>query len=258
MTDTFVTVTKQPAYVRGRLVRRIVIKISGEALGGASGEKLDEAECLRIAAEIIETMKYFDIEVIIVVGAGNWWRGALATGMSRVEADYIGMNMTNANAAALRSFFKQLGCPVRVHTALETDQLAEPYRRLRALHQLGKGHVVILGGGLGIPYLTTDTTAIVRAGELEADIVLMAKNGVGGIFPKNPDIHPGQQMIEEITVAEALANPEIRIMDPAALMLSKPEDVNVPIQVYSGNTPGELRQVLSGETVGTLVLPAAA
>lgn len=249
MTNTSITVTKQPAYVRGRLVRRIVIKISGEALGGASGEKLDEAECLRIAAEIIETMKYFDIEVIIVVGAGNWWRGALATGMSRVEADYIGMNMTNANAAALRSFFKQLECPVRVHTALETDQLAEPYRRLRALHQLGKGHVVILGGGLGIPYLTTDTTAIVRAGELEADIVLMAKN---------PDIHPGQQMIEEITVAEALANPEIRIMDPAALMLSKPEDVNVPIQVYSGNTPGELRQVLSGETVGTLVLPAAA
>lgn len=238
-----------------RNFQRIVIKISGEAMGGESGQGVDVDECQRIATEIAMAHKDGH-QIAVVVGGGNFWRGANATGMARAEADYIGMNMTVSNASILRAILSELGCNVRAHSSLSTEQLAEPYRRLRAIHQMETGNIVVLGGGLGNPYFTTDTTTVVRAGELGATHILMAKNGVDGVYNKDPKHHPDAEKFEELALGDAIDQRDtIRVMDLTAMTINF-MDVKLPITVYDGNKARELHRVLCGDPgVGTLVLP---
>jgi uridylate kinase len=230
--------------------RRVLLKISGEAIGSHNGYSIDPNKAENVAAKISE-LHEMGVEVAVVVGAGNLWRGtaARARGMDRATADYMGMLGTVMNALALMDAIERAGVFVRVQTALEMRAVAEPYIRRRALRHLEKGRVVIFGGGTGNPYFSTDTAAALRAMEIDAELVIKATK-VDGVYDKDPKTHPDAVKFDSLTYIEAL-NRRLEVMDSTALSLCM--DNELPILVIDLWHETALARALKGEAVGTLV-----
>jgi uridylate kinase len=227
--------------------------MSGEALASAaSDETIDAATVERVAKEMALAMEGGGLELAVVVGGGNIWRGEQDRGeaIGRVTADYMGMLATLINALALQDALEQLGVPTRVQTAVEINKLAESYIRRRAIRHLEKGRVVIFAAGTGNPFFTTDTAAALRAAEIHAEIILMAKNGVQGVYTADPAVDPRAEFIPEITHMEALER-RLRVMDSTALALCM--ENSMPLNVFNMDDAASIPRIISGERVGTLV-----
>jgi len=231
--------------------KRVVLKLSGEALAGNEGFGIDPNTIHDIARQLSEVVT-LGVQVAVVVGGGNIWRGVSgsAQGMDRATADYMGMLATVLNALALQDALEHLSVDTRVQTSVEMRQVAEPYIRRRAMRHLEKGRVVILAGGTGNPYFSTDTTAALRAAEIEADVILMAKNGVDGVYDADPQEVPNAVKYEELGFFDVLSQ-GLKIMDSTATSLCMDNDI--PILVFSINEPGNIRRAVMGENLGTIV-----
>ena len=240
--------------VRPRL-NRVLLKLSGEAFAGEQGYGIDPETISGIAREIADVI-HAGTQVAVVVGGGNILRGAVASGrgMERATADYAGMLATVINALALQDAMEKHGIESRVQTALTITQVAEPFIRRRAIRHLEKGRVVILAGGTGNPYVTTDTASALRALELGADAVLMAKNGTDAIYDSDPRTNPDARPYKNVSYDEALEK-KLRVMDLTALTMCM--DNNVPILVFDMNVHGNIARAVSGEEIGTYVGKAA-
>ena len=235
-------------------MRRVVLKLSGEALASsASDETIDAATVDFLAREIAASMDVGGLELAVVVGGGNIWRGATGAmaGMNRANSDLMGMLGTVINSLALQDAIESHGRATRVMSAIEMDQVAEPYIRRRAVRHLEKGRVVIFAAGMGNPYFTTDTPAAQRAAEIEAEIVLKGTHGgVDGVYSADPKLDPGATRYEELSFDEAISK-NLRVMDLTAITFCK--DNSLPIRVFDLMAPDNLRRALAGEAVGTLV-----
>ncbi|MGC8498096.1 MAG: UMP kinase [Acidimicrobiales bacterium] len=235
-------------------MRRLVLKMSGEALASAaSDETIDATTVDFLAREIAAAMDRGGLELAVVVGGGNIWRGATGAmaGMNRANSDLMGMLGTVINALALQDAIESHGRPTRVMSAIGMDQVAEPYIRRRAVRHLEKGRVVIFAAGMGNPYFTTDTPAAQRAAEIEADLVLKGTHGgVDGVYDQDPRQHPAARRFTEISFDEVIAR-ELRVMDMTAITFCK--DNNLPIRVFDLMKEGNLGHVLDGDAIGTLV-----
>jgi len=228
--------------------RRVVLKLSGEALAGQNGFGLDP-QVLMALAEQIKTVHAMGVQVAIVVGAGNFWRGRQGQqmGMDRASADYMGMLATVMNALALQDAIEKQQVDTRVMSAVEMRQIAEPYIRRRAIRHLEKGRVVIFAAGTGNPYFTTDTTAALRAAEIEADAILMGKQGVEGVYDSDPRVNRHAVKYDEVTYQEVLAK-NLQVMDATATALCM--DNQLPIVVFDVMGPNYIVKVVLGEDVG--------
>ncbi|WP_404311272.1 UMP kinase [Agrococcus terreus] len=229
--------------------RRVLLKLSGEAFGGGSlGVNPDVVQ--GIARQIAEAAE--SIEIAIVVGGGNFFRGAELSqrGMERGRADYMGMLGTVMNALALQDFLEQAGAETRVQSAIQMTQVAEPYIPRRAERHLEKGRVVIFGAGAGLPYFSTDTVAAQRALEIDADQVLVAKNGVDGVYSADPKVDPEATRFEEVTYQDALVR-GLKVVDSTAFSLCM--DNRMPMRVFGMDGERQLTRAILGEPVGTLV-----
>lgn len=233
--------------------KRVLLKLSGEALADKNNNMILENYSLDQVAASIKLMVDKGMEVAVVVGAGNIWRGKLAKqiGIERSTADYMGMLGTIINALALQSAIEKTGLGCRVLSALEIKAVAETYIRRRAIRHLEKGRVVIFAGGTGNPYFTTDTCATLRAMEIEADAILMAKNGVDGVYTADPKLDKNAQFIKTITFDEMLKR-ELRVMDPTAIALLK--DNQIEIRVFDMNEPTNIEKLINGEDIGTTII----
>jgi uridylate kinase len=231
--------------------KRVLLKLSGEALGGDAEFGIDAAVLATIANRI-KPVVGMGVGIAIVVGGGNIWRGAEAAkeGMDGVTADYAGMLATIINALALQDVLEREGITTRVQSAIEVQQVAEPYIRRRAIRHLEKGRVVIFAGGTGNPYMTTDTTAALRAIEIEAEVLLMSKNNVDGIYSADPLKDRNAKKFDRITHLQAL-NMQLEVMDATALSLCL--ENRLPIVVFDLRSPGSIERVVAGELIGTLV-----
>ncbi len=231
--------------------KRIVLKLSGEALAGEQGYGIDPQTVEKIAKQVVEVSK-LGIQVAIVVGGGNIWRGlsGSAKGMDRVSADYMGMLATVMNALALQDAMENHGVATRVQTAINMQQVAEPYIRRRAIRHMEKGRVVIFGAGTGNPYFSTDTTAALRAAEIEADAILMAKNGVDGVYDSDPKVNPNAKMFKKLSYLDVI-NKDLKVMDATATTLCR--NNNIPILVFNIDVEGNIVEAASGKDLGTLV-----
>ncbi|HZK54171.1 MAG TPA: UMP kinase [Desulfosporosinus sp.] len=229
---------------------RIVLKISGEALAGSQGYGLQHDMLVSVAAQVAE-IRGMGVEVCLVVGGGNIWRGIAgsAQGMDRATADYMGMLATVMNALALQDALEKAGSVTRVLSAIEMRQVAEPYIRRRAIRHMEKGRIVIFAAGTGNPYFSTDTTAALRAAEVEADVILMAKR-VDGVYDCDPLKNPHAKRFDRLTYLDVLSK-ELGVMDSTATSLCM--DNNIPVIVFDLTTPGNIRRVLMGEAIGTYV-----
>lgn len=242
----------QPASHTTPVYKRILLKLSGEALQGNQGYGVD-AEVLRtIAGEIGELIE-LGVEVAIVIGGGNIFRGlrAAASGMDRASADYMGMLATVMNSLALQDALEQRGVYTRVLSAIEMKEVAEPYIRRRATRHLEKGRVVIFAAGTGNPYFTTDTAAALRAMEVQAEVVLKATK-VDGVYDRDPAVHPDAVRYDQLTYLDVLAQ-GLSVMDATAISLCKENDL--PIVVFDMLTASNIRRVVCGEPIGTRVGP---
>ncbi len=230
---------------------RVVLKLSGEALAGAQGFGIDP-ETIQSIAQQIKDVCALGLEVALVVGGGNIWRGASgsAKGMDRATADYMGMLATVMNALALQDALEGIDVVTRVQSSVEMRQFAEPYIRRRAIRHLEKGRVVIFAAGTGNPYFSTDTTAALRAAEMEADAILMAKKGVDGVYDSDPRINPDAKKYETLDFLEVL-NQGLQVMDSTAASLCM--DNGIPLVVFNLETPGNIMRVVKGEQIGTIV-----
>jgi uridylate kinase len=230
--------------------RRILLKLSGEALMGPRDHGMDLATIDGIAAEIV-AVHDTDVEIAIVVGAGNIYRGmaAAAEGMDRATADYAGMLATILNALALQDALERAGAQTRVQSAIEVQEVAEPYIRRRAIRHLEKHRIVLFAAGTGNPFFTTDTAAALRALEINADAILMGKHGVEGVYDGDPDLDPNAQFLPKLTHLEAIER-GLKVMDTTALSLCMDNDI--PIYVF-GMEPGNVSRVVAGERVGTII-----
>jgi uridylate kinase len=235
----------QPAF------RRILLKLSGESLMG-SLEYGTDPERLHAVAEEVKAVHDRDVEIAIVLGAGNIYRGiaGAAEGMDRATADYMGMLAIVLNALQLQDALEKLGVHTRVQSAIHVQEVAEPYIRRRAMRHLEKGRVVIFAAGTGNPFFTSDTAAALRAVEVHAEALLMGKNGVEGVFTADPRTDPGAEFIERISHMEALER-RLRVMDLTALTLCM--ENNLPIYVFNMDDARNIERIVSGERVGTLV-----
>jgi len=232
---------------------RVLLKVSGEAFAGDAGYGIDGHVVQRVAKEIAEVRSDHDIEIAIVVGGGNIWRGmsGAGAGMDRAQADYMGMLATVINALALQDTLEQLGQPTRVQSAIQMAQVAEPYIRRPAVRHLEKGRVVIFAGGTGNPFFTTDTTAALRAVEIEASVLLKGTHsGTDGIYTDDPRTNPNATKLDEVTYLDVL-NQGLRAMDSTAITLCM--DNALPIVMFDLTAQGNVRSLLEGGTVGTLV-----
>ena len=231
--------------------KRVVMKLSGEALAGAQGHGINPPEIRKVAEEIKEVHD-LGVEIAIVVGGGNMWRGEAGAqmGMERAQADYIGMLGTVMNALALQDNLETIGVPTRVQTSIEMRQIAEPYIRRKAVRHLEKGRIVIFAAGTGSPYFSTDTTAALRASEINADVILMAKNGVDGVYSADPKTNQEAVKFERLTHMEVI-NKGLRVMDTTASSLSMDNDI--PLVVFNMNEHGNIKRVVEGENIGTTV-----
>ncbi|MDR1774694.1 MAG: UMP kinase [Clostridioides sp.] len=229
------------------IYKRVLLKLSGEALSGDKGFGINN-EVLNDIAEGIKRIQEFGIEVAVVVGGGNFWRGRTNPQMDRTTADYIGMLATVMNAMALQDAFEQIGVSTRVQSAIDMRQVAEPYIRRRAVRHLEKGRVVIFGAGTGNPYFTTDTTAALRAAEMEADVILLAKN-VDAVYDKDPKIYDDAVKFTELSYMEVIQR-ELKVMDSTATSLCM--DNKIPIAVFELSTENIVKAVM-GINTGTIV-----
>jgi uridylate kinase len=232
--------------------KRVVLKLSGEALAGNKGYGIDPEIVDAIAREIKETKQSTDLEIAIVVGGGNIWRGLAgsAKGMDRATADYMGMLATVMNALALQDALETCEVDTRVQSAIEMRQVAEPYIRRRAIRHLEKGRVVIFASGTGNPYFSTDTTAALRAAEIEADVILMAKKNTDGVYDSDPRYNPEAKKFTELEYIEVLQR-GLGVMDSTATSLCM--DNKIPIIVFSIDEPGNILKAALGENIGTVV-----
>ena len=231
---------------------RVLLKVSGEAFAGQGGYGVDGEIVARIAASIIEVKSTFEVDVAVVVGGGNIWRGmtGAGAGMDRAQADYMGMLATVINGLALQETLERLGQPTRVQSAIHMSQVAEPYIRRRAIRHLEKGRVVIFAGGTGNPFFTTDTTAALRAVEIDAHAILMGKHGTDGVYSDDPRSNPDAELITELSYIDVL-NRGLKVMDSTAITLCMDNDL--PIVVFDLMGDGLIARILAGDTVGTLV-----
>lgn len=231
--------------------KRVLLKLSGEALGGTNACGIDSATLVTIAKQVRQVVE-MGVGMAIVVGGGNFWRGSEAAeaGMDRVTADYAGMVATVVNALALQDALEKAGVVTRTQTAIGIQQVAEPYIRRRAIRHLEKGRAVIFAGGTGNPYMSTDTAAALRAIEIEAEVLLMTKNNVDGIYNDDPRKNPRAKKFDRLTYLEAL-NLRLAVMDATALSLCL--DNKLPIIVFDLGNPRNMEQAVLGEPVGTLV-----
>ena len=229
--------------------KRILIKLSGEALAGDKGVGINIQTVQKMAEEIKEVHD-LGIEIALVIGGGNLWRGepAAEAGMDRVQADYTGMLGTVMNALVMADSLQRVGVDTRVQTAIAMQQVAEPYIRGRALRHLQKGRIVIFGAGIGSPYFSTDTTAALRAAEIEADA--MAKNGVDGVYNADPKKDKTAVKFDELTHRDVISK-GLRIMDSTASTLSMDNDID--LVVFNMNEAGNIKRVVFGEQIGTTV-----
>ncbi|MBF0787172.1 UMP kinase [Streptococcus sp. 19428wC2_LYSM12] len=230
---------------------RILIKLSGEALAGERGIGIDIPTVQQMAQEIQEVAAS-GVQIALVIGGGNLWRGepAAEAGMDRVQADYTGMLGTVMNALVMADALQQVGVDTRVQTAIAMQSVAEPYIRGRALRHLEKGRIVIFGAGIGSPYFSTDTTAALRAAEIEADAILMAKNGVDGVYNADPKKDANAVKFNELTHREVISR-GLKIMDATASTLSMDNDID--LVVFNMNETGNIKRVVFGEQIGTTV-----
>lgn len=231
--------------------KRVVMKLSGEALAGDAGHGINPPEIRKVAEEIKEVHD-LGVQIAIVVGGGNMWRGEAGAqmGMERAQADYIGMLGTVMNALALQDNLESIGVPTRVQTAIEMRQVAEPYIRRKAMRHLEKGRIVIFAAGTGSPYFSTDTTSALRASEINADVILMAKNGVDGVYSADPRKDASAVKYDKLTHMEII-NKGLQVMDTTASSLSM--DNNIPLVVFNMNERGNIKKVVQGENIGTTV-----
>lgn len=230
--------------------QRVLLKLSGEVFGG--GGVGVAPDVVRGIAEQIATASRAGVQIAIVVGGGNFFRGAelQQLGMDRTRADYMGMLGTVMNCLALQDFLEKEGIDTRVQTAITMGQVAEPYIPRRAMRHLQKGRVVIFGAGAGMPFFSTDTVSAQRALEIKCDAVLIAKNGVDGVYTADPKQDPDARKLDTVTFHEALAN-NLRIVDAAAFSLCMDNDL--PMHVFGMEGPGNITRALQGEKIGTLV-----
>ena len=231
--------------------KRVILKLSGEALAGDKGFGIDPEVVDSIAKQIQDVLAA-GFEVAIVNGGGNIWRGlsGSAKGMDRATADYMGMLATVINSLALQDAMENRGVVTRVQTAIEMRQIAEPYIRRRAIRHMEKGRVVIFAAGTGNPYFSTDTTAALRAAEIEADVILMAKKGVDGVYDRDPAKHPEAKKFETLDYIEVIQR-NLGVMDSTAISLCM--DNKIPIVVFNIDKPGNILKAALGEHIGTLV-----
>lgn len=236
---------KEPVY------KRIVLKVSGESLAGQAGYGIESGVINSIAEQVKEVVE-LGVEVAIVCGGGNIWRGIAGSekGIDRGTADYMGMLATVMNALALQDALEQIGVPTRVQSSIAMQQIAEPYIRRRAIRHLEKGRVVIFAAGTGNPFFSTDTTAALRAAEIEADVILMAKNKVDGVYSADPFKDENAEKFEQLTYLEVL-NRNLGVMDSTASSLCM--DNNIPLIVFAMTENGNIKRVVLGEKIGTIV-----
>ncbi|OCT13785.1 UMP kinase [Paenibacillus pectinilyticus] len=231
--------------------KRIVLKLSGEALAGQQGYGIDSEVITSIAQQVKDVVE-LNVEVAIVVGGGNIWRGIAGSekGMDRATADYMGMLATVMNSLALQDALENIEVPTRVQSSITMQQVAEPYIRRRAMRHLEKGRVVIFAAGTGNPYFSTDTTAALRAAEIEAEVILMAKNKVDGVYSADPFKDPTAKKFETLTYMEVISN-NLGVMDSTASSLCM--DNNIPLVVFNITEKGNIKRVVLGEKIGTTV-----
>lgn len=228
--------------------KRIIIKLSGEALSGNVGFGIDPPTVQRICESIKEVFEK-DVEIAIVVGGGNFWRGRFGEGMDKSTADYMGMLSTVINALALQDVLEQMDVPVRVQTAIEMKEVAEPYIRRKAMRHLEKKRVVIFAAGTGNPFFTTDTTASLRAAEVDAEIILLAKS-VDAVYDDDPAVNPKAKRYEKLSYIDVI-NQGLKVMDSTAITLCM--DNNIPILVFGLNEPENILKAVCGEKIGTII-----
>ncbi|MDU5470481.1 MAG: UMP kinase [Peptoniphilus harei] len=229
--------------------KRIVLKLSGEALAGSNTVGID-IDYVNLIAKQVKKIYDSGVETGIVVGGGNFWRGRDENNIDRATSDYMGMLGTVMNALALQDSLEKLGVITRVQTAIEMKQVAEPYIRRRAIRHLEKGRVVIFSAGVGNPYFSTDTAAALRAAEIDADVILLAKKGVDGIYDSDPNINPDAKKFDNLTYREIL-NKNLKIMDGTATTLCM--ENNIPLQVFGIDEEDAMYKVVCGEDIGTNV-----
>ncbi len=228
---------------------RVVLKLSGESMAGGKPSGID-MEFVNKMAEAIKAAKTDDIEISIVVGGGNFWRGRDAASIERATSDYMGMLGTVMNALALQSALEQKGVVTRVQTSIEMRAIAEPYIRRRAIRHLEKGRVVIFAAGTGNPYFSTDTTAALRAAEIEADEILVAKKGVDGVYSSDPKLDKNATKFDELSYGEILAR-NLKILDSTATSLCMDNDI--PLLVFGIDEFDNITRALKGEKIGTII-----
>ncbi len=230
------------------IYKRILLKISGEALAGKDRFGIDEKMTQKVAAEI-KQIHNLGVQVAIVVGGGNFWRGRTSKDMDRATADYMGMLATVMNTLALQDAFLAIGVPAKVQTAIEMVEIAEPYARRKALSHLEHGDVVIFGAGTGNPFFSTDTAAALRAAEIDAEAILLAKN-VDGVYDKDPATNPDAVRYDQLTFMEVVEK-DLKVMDLTAATLCK--DNNIDIHVFAIAEEGNVLRAIAGEKIGTII-----
>ena len=236
----------------GARYRRVLLKLSGESFKGTRGFGIDH-DAVNYMARQIKSVRQMGVELGVVVGGGNIWRGAEAEslGMDRASADYAGMLATVINALTLQdSLERNYDVDTRTQSAINVQQVAEPYIRRRAIRHLEKGRVVLFASGLGSPFMTTDTAAALRVTEIDAEILLMAKHGVDGVYESDPNTNPNASRLDFITYRDAITK-RLGVMDTTALSLC--EENNIPIVVFDLFVEGSIERIISGERVGSLV-----
>lgn len=235
----------QPKY------KRIVLKLSGEALAGEEGFGINPAVVNETAKQVKEIYE-LGVEIAIIIGGGNIWRGKAASemGMERASADYMGMLATVMNSLAMQDALENMGVPTRVQTSIHMSQVAEPYIRRKAVRHLEKRRVVIFGGGTGNPYFSTDTTAALRAAEIGADVILMAKNSVDGVYSADPNKDATAVKYDQLTYMDMLQK-ELEVMDSTASSLCK--DNNIDLLVFNMSKEGNITKAVCGENIGTVI-----
>ncbi|GAA0861535.1 Uridylate kinase [uncultured Clostridium sp.] len=229
------------------MYKRVLLKLSGEALSGDKGFGINN-EVVNDIAQAIKQIQEIGVEVAVVVGGGNFWRGRTSEGMDRTTADYIGMLATVMNAMALQDALENIDVLTRVQTAIEMRQIAEPYIRRKAVRHLEKSRVVIFGAGTGNPYFSTDTAAALRAAEMESEVILLAKN-VDAVYDKDPKVHADAKKFTELSYIDVLQK-ELKVMDSTATSLCM--DNKIPIKVFELSTENIIKAVM-GENIGTTV-----
>ncbi len=232
--------------------KRVLLKLSGEALKDDKSDDILSQSKLQTIAKAIKMMQNSGAEVCVVVGAGNIWRGKLAStiGIDPAVADYMGMMGTIINALAIESALNNNGVKAKAMSAIKVDQVAEPYIYKKAKAHLEKGYVVIFGGGIGEPYFTTDTCAALRAREMNCDAILMAKNGVKGVYTADPNKDPNAKFIKDITYDEVLSR-NLKVMDSTAVSLLR--ESNIIIRVFDMGDDSNFAKVIAGEDIGTTI-----